>query len=135
MTTAKREAHARVRVALGAKTDAQSSIITNAFDPRHVRRDEAQLDAALARTSNDYIFSLLLLRRDDGAHARTYDCGLLGGDLGERVAQVFLMVERDGRDGDDVCVCRGRRVESSAESGFKNCYGDARRAEGFERDG
>ena len=46
-------------------------------------------------------FGLRLLRSDHGAHAGANDRGLLGCDLRERFAEVFLMVERDGRYRDD----------------------------------
>ncbi len=74
-------------------------------------------------------------REDGGTHARADDGGLLGGDFGERVAEIFLMVERDRSDGDEGGAGGGRRVEPPAETGFEDGQLDPRRAEGRERDG
>ena len=95
---------------------------------------ENRLDSHLAAAPEYDFARLRLLRRDDGAHARSYDGGFLGGNLRERVAEVFLMVERDGRYRDGRRSCARRRVETAAQTRFENREFDSRVAEGAERD-
>src|SRR5689334_23554882 len=96
MTASKREADIGVSLARSPERRTQTPLIARAFDA-HVFGRELRLDATLL-TATLYDFERVpVLRRDDGAHARADDCGLLRRDRRERVAQVFLMVERDGR--------------------------------------
>ena len=63
------------------------------------------------------------------------DRGLLGSDFRKRVAEIFLMIERDGCERNHFGACGGCRVEPSAKAGFENRQFNARFFEGDEGDG
>jgi hypothetical protein len=75
------------------------------------------------RTRLDHLERVVLLAADDHGDAALDDARLLGGDLGERVAEELLMVHVDRRDDreargvDDV-----GRVEPPAEPDLQQCH-------------
>src|SRR5205085_1837842 len=68
------------------------SVVARAFDFQIARRAQ-RLDAVFAAARAYDLFGLPFLRRDDDVDAGADDGRLLGGYRGERVAEVFLVVE------------------------------------------
>ena len=65
------------------------------------------------------------LRRHYRQYSGTNDGGLLAGNLGDGLAQVFLVVQINRGDGDRFGSSHCRGVETTAQSGFQNSQIDA----------
>ena len=98
-------------------------------------RINARRDSAISTTLENHVECGGRLRRDDSCHTGTNDRSLFSSDLAQCLAEIFLMIERDGCDGDDFSLRRRRRIETPAQTRLKNCKLDTRLAESHESDG
>src|SRR6202000_1500859 len=83
---------------------------------RRIDRPKVELCSSFA----DSLVGLGMLGKSNQCPARTEDAGLLPGDLGDRVAQVILVIKCDVRDDGEDRVDNVGRVQSSSQTDLKN---------------
>ena len=120
MPAAQTQKHIAVARSLSFKTYAQPPAIIRAYN-LSLNCCEARRNIAFLAPSQDYLHRFALLPSDDCCHTRTNDGRFLFRNLCDRVAQVFLMIQRDWSDGDRPGVRGCRRVQSSAQTRFEDC--------------
>ena len=76
-----------------------------------------QRRAQRVRPRLDHLHRRVLLRADDAGHAALDDAGLFAGDLGQRLAKILLVVDRDRRDDRQPRPCRPRWSRPAARPG------------------
>src|SRR5882672_2785202 len=98
MSASQTDGHTVIPIAIGLKRHSESAILRHVQDGGGTIIKERSYPAFLT-TSQNYSLCFGCLSSNDGVHSGPNDGRFFSRNLCERLTQIFLMVQSDGRDG------------------------------------